>query len=278
MKIGTTHAVIVLLTIVAVGCGDNLATDPNGPSRAPRNLSAFSSNETSVSLSWAAPTDSADSSFTGFQVKVAGQTIDLPKTARSRAVTGLPMGEQVFEVVAKRSSGTAESATIRWAPAARFTTPIDLPEFIPYVPLASGMDVGDSLFTPTALSIEASSQSRMDLYLQAFSDTDTGLTFKSARIYNAGWRPTAFSTVSHAATNAVSPLDYPLKEFPGENTFSVAVLRLTDNTIFYALTVGADGTVHYARLYVRITPGLAFPSRRVTVQVSLQRAAGVRSA
>ena len=260
--------------LLVAGCDENVATGPDTPSRAPRNLSAYSAGDASVALSWTAPSDSSDSTFTGFQVKYAGLTQDFGRNARNAVVSGVAAGEQVFEVVAKRSSGTAESATIRWAPAARFDTPSSLPEYIFLVSTPSGFDVGDSIFNPTALQIEASSQGRMDLYLQAVSDTDSALTFKSARIYNAGWRPTVFSTVSHTAPN----LNYGLTAFPAENTFSLYQVRLASNTIYYAKTFGFDGTVHYARLHVQILPGLSFPARRVEVRVSLQRSQGVRSA
>jgi hypothetical protein len=269
IPLGTALALIAL-----AGCGENIPIEPDLPSRAPRNLSAYSAGDASVALSWAAPTDSADSSFTGFQVRYGSQVVDLPRTARNYPATGLATGESLFEVVAKRSSGTPESASIRWAPAARFDNATDLPEYIYLIPTASGFDAGDSLFNPTSLPLEASSQGRMDLYVQQTSETDTALAMKSARIYNAGWRPTVFSTVSHPSTS----LNYAAKEFPAENTFNIYTQRLVTNTIYYAKTIGVDGSVHYARLHVRVVPGLSFPSRRVEIRVSLQRAAGVRSA
>lgn len=264
----------LVAALLVAGCDENVATGPNTTSRAPRNLSAFSAGDASVALSWTAPSDSSDSTFTGFQVKYAGTVQDLGRNARSTVVTAVSFGEQLFEVVAKRSSGTAESATIRWAPAARFDTPTMLPEYIFYVSTASGFDVGDSIFNPTPLQLEASSQSRMDFYFQQATDTDSTLMFKSARIYNAGWRPTVFSNVAHSSTT----LNYGLTAFPAENSFTVYSLPIRDNTIYYAKTFGFDGSVHYARIHVHILPGLSFPSRRVEVRVSLQRSQGVRSA
>ncbi len=263
----------LLLVLAVVGCGENQSTSPENQSGPPQNLKALSVNSTTVGLQWTAPTGQADS-LAGYVVQSGSKRDTVSKLITSFLADSLPPGEATFTVYARSLSGAlSQGAVIKWAPAARFDSGYTLYEYNKSVELDTlecGLDVGTATRDPATMTT-ATLNSLMDLYLfGADGFFAQGLELRSARVLDGQYNPTFFSTVNHQAAN----LDYYLASFPDPSTFTLTSVPVMDNTIFYVKVVGDGGSTNYARLHVRLAPG-DFPSRAVSVQVSLQRVPGL---
>ena len=169
-------ALCTMAMLVAYGCSDN----PSGNSEAnpdpPRNLRAIDVSDTSVSLQWDAPADSAG--IAGYRVwwKKSGATVadsaDVATPAMERAITGLtPGATYTLSVASKRGSKISSPATIEWM----------------------------SILAPTGLTVSFSDYSKADLQWTASTSAGTSG-------YLLSWKGSAgdssSTTVAAGATSA----------------------------------------------------------------------------
>jgi len=269
---------LVPFVLLAAGCGDNLQTgNVELTFSPPVDLKAYAASETVVSLSWSASPDAAESSFLGYIVELEGEEDSIPASSLSYLADSLSPGTKTFIAYAYRSDGPRSSgATIRWAPAARFDSPVVLTEFNLQDPARlSGLNVGSQSTDPSSLpldQIDSSVTNLMDLYLFGGSgQIDAPLALWSANRFLGTLKQAKFSTVVHSATD----LNVPLSSFPEIASFMKDTIVVSNNTIYYAKIQGDNFDTLYARIHVRILPGLVFPNRQVEIRISLQRVPGV---
>ncbi len=260
----------LLLLLVLAGCGENLdTTSPSTQVGPPENLKALSVNGTSVGLQWTPPSGPADS-LGGYVVQWGAKRDTLGKTALSFVADSLTQVEKTFTVYSRRVSGAlSDGAEIKWAPAARFDSPLVLYEYKTNVTtVESALDAGTATLNPSALSINSANAPRTDFYLYGgLGQVAQALELWSMNTLTAVWNTTYFSTVTHQSDG----LDYYLASFPASSTFTLDHVTVTDNTIYYIKVVGDNGTNNYARIHVHLKAGASFPSRAVEIRVSLQR-------
>ncbi len=264
----------LLVMLGLLGCGENQSTNPTNQIGPPGNLKALSVNSTTVGLQWTAPTGQADS-LGGYVVQVGSKRDTLGRLVTSFMADSLPQGEATFTVYSRSVSGSLSNGTvIKWAPAARFDSAFTLYEYNKLVNVSSvrcALDVGTSTLNPATMTATQPNAPRMDLYLFGGDGTfPDSLALQSINVLVQQYNMTLFSTVTHHA----SGLDYYLASFPDASTFTLTSVPVIDNTIYYVKVVGDAGSVNYARLHVRLAPG-DFPSRAVSVRVSLQRTPGL---
>lgn len=268
----------MMLTTLAVGCGDNLQTTaPVASFGPPTALRAFSRNQSSVTVQWSAAPGSSDSTFRGYIVQVGIRRDTLAKETLSFTATSLPLGESTFLISSLKTNGThSDAATIRWAPAARFDSAYIVFESNTLASTRQeGFNVGTSTTDPSTMVIDLTDpvvQQTMDLYVNGGTQQiQLPLTLWSAHLYFGNFNRTFFST----QTNASPTLDYPLSAFPSDITFTKDSIAIVDNTIYYAKVIGDPQQINYVRIHVHIRPGTSFPNRVVEIRLSLQRAPGL---
>lgn len=266
----------LLLVLAVVGCGKNQeSTSPSLQFGPPENLRAQSVNNTTVALLWVAPSGQPDS-LGGYVVQVGNARDTLDRTATSFLADSLTPGEKTFAVYARKKSGTLSTgAVIKWAPAARFDSPVVLYEYkTNQTSVASALDVGSASLSPSAMTVTAANAGLMDIYLYGGSGSvqDT-LQLQSASLLAQG---TAYNSTKFSTTFTVSSgLNYFLAAFPDAATFTLDQAKVIDNTVYYVRVVGDNGNTNYARIHVHVVPGAVFPSRAVEIRVSLQRSPGL---
>jgi len=268
-----------LVCLLLFACEDNMQSPiyavTFGP---PENLSAVSQSVSSVTLHWTPGVGAGDSTFLGYIIAFNGIEDTVPKTVLGYVAESLAPGAVRFDVSSYQSGGPrSDAATIVWAPATRFEIDAIVVEFFLQEPgRISGFSVGSQTRTPYALPIEPIDTlvlRDLDFYLFGSNGViEAPLSLFGAVIYRSDLRITKFSTVIDSSAD----LNFPLKTFPHDSTFSRDTVRVNDNRIYYLKIEGdAPADVLYARVHVSITPGLAFPFRQVVVNVSLQRQPGV---
>ncbi len=269
---------VVLLAVLAFGCGENLQTQaPASPFGPPSDLKAVSLSQSSVRIHWSAASGSTDSLFRGYSVQVGNRRDTLSKSVVSFVADQLPVGEALFSVYSLRTDGIrSEAATIRWAPAARFDSAFNVFENNTLTSSRpEGFNVGTATTNPSVMVIDPLSQTvqqTMDFYFNGGTpQVRQPLSVWSANLFIGSFNRTKFST----ETDSSGSLDYPLVVFPAENTFTKDSVSVVDNTIYYAKVIGDPQQVNYARIHLRLKPGTVFPNRVVEVRVSLQRAPGL---
>ena len=271
-------SIVVLLVVLAFGCGDNLPTTTLGTSFGPPSgLKAFSVNQSAVSMQWSGLTDST---LQGYIAQVGNRRDTLSRSTLVFVANGLLPGESAFSIYSLRNDGVRSNpATILWAPAARFDSAYTLYESNTLVSVRpEGFNVGTTTTNPSTLVLDPTDpavQQTMDFYLFGGSQQiQQPLALWSAHHYIGTFNHTIFSTQTDVATT----LDYPLTAFPSENTFTKDTIAVGDNTIYYVKVVGDPLQFNYARIHVRYRIGSAFPDRILDVRVSLQRVPGLQYA
>jgi len=264
---------------VSLQCGknQNIITPSGGPT-SPSNVMAFSSGPQSVTLTWSAPPDIADSSFWGYLIRWDGVQDSVVKGRLSFVVTSLPPGLTAFSIYSKLNDGEVSGApaVISWAPADRFSdSTFVLYEYVPGGQSSPGgptaIYLSPSGGTPELFPIDSTFvQPPADFYLFGGTGQLTqALQLNSADLYSTAYHATRFSTVTDASTT----LDFPRSSFPASSTFTNQSLTLSANTIYYVRLQEPSGT-YYARVLVTGTQG-TFPTRYVTLEVSVQRSSGI---
>ena len=269
---------LILLVLFVAGCGENLEMPGTGLTfNPPVSIRAYSTSESAVALSWLPSPDAGGSTFLGYIVGFDGMEDSLQALSLTYLADSLSVGAKTFTVYSYRSDGPrSPGATIRWAPAARFDSPIVLTEFNQQDPARqSGLDVGSQSTDPGSLpldQIDSSVTNLMDLYLFGGSgQIEEPLALWSASRFLGSLKQTRFSTVSHSATD----LNLPLSAFPEIASFVRDTVILSNNTIYYAKILGDNADTLYARVHVKILSGSFFPNRAIEVRISLQRIPGV---
>jgi hypothetical protein len=270
---------LLFLVIAFAACEDNIE-DPTlavtfGPPQYPQALSV---NGSTVSLTWLPGVGSSDETFVGYIVEFGSIEDSIPKSNIFYIADALPAGSVLFNLYSYRTDGPrSDVASIRWAAADRFDTPLELTEYFVQDPQRqSGLDLGSQSDDPSTIQIEPIDTvvlAKMDCFLHGGSGVvSDSLQLWSAYLYRSDLRRTFFSTVRHSAQS----LDYPLATFPASGTFSRDTITVADNTIYYARLTGVSRfDTLYARFHVQIVDGLAFPFRKIIITVSLQRVPGV---
>jgi hypothetical protein len=277
LRISLISVCIGFLVSLAPGCDDQVQTGGFVEFNPPQELKAYSANDSTVNLTWSPSPDAGESSFLGYIVEFNGGEDSLGASQLAYGAAPLLAGIRVFTLYSYRSDGPrSNGATIRWAPAARFDTPVTITEFFIQNPTrASGFNVGSQSTDPSAMSldvIDSAVINLMDLYLFGGSgQITTPLALWSAHLFRGDLKQTMFSSVTHSSTT----LDFPLAAFPDDVTFVKDTIAALDNTIYYAKIQGDVTDTLFARIHVRIVPGLSFPNRAVEIRVSLQRVPGV---
>lgn len=265
-----------LCSLFFADCGENTTNTPGGGTPTQQGLKALSVNASTVRFQWSAVQGVPDSAVLGYLVSWSGRSDNLPKTVLSYAADSLSSGETTFNIHALLTGGgTGPTATIRWAPAARFDSSLILTEYYAQEPQrVAGLDLGGTTSDPAALAVDANNPSvgqTLDLYLfGGEGEIAQPLALRSASLLVGSWNTTVFSTVSHASAS----LDYPLERFPDVQTFTLNSIPVTDNTIYYARVTGNQGGTHYVRIQVGVTTG-AGRNRSVILRLSVQRVPGL---
>ena len=267
----------LLIGFMSLHCGknQNIITPSGGPTP-PSNVMAYSSGPQSVTLSWSAPPDIADSSFWGYIIRWGGTADSLVKGSTMFVATSLPAGLTAFSLSSRLNDGEVSGSptVISWAPADRFSdSTFVLYEYVQGGALPVGptaIYLSSSGGVPRTFPIDSSLQSSADFYL--FGGTGglpQALQLYSADLYDEANHATRFSTV----TDQSSTLDYPRSSFPASSTFSNQSVTLNVNTIYYVQLAEPSGT-YYARVLISGMLGTS-PGRSITMRLSVQRASGV---
>lgn len=289
----TIQRVLILLVIVAIGaCNkDGSIVDPGPTLVAPTNLRAYSASATSVGLRWDLSSTESDPAFNNYLIRVKSPggaivgSLSVSKGNPQGLVTGLTEG--IIYTFVVRSTNTsanesADSVSVRWSPARRYTVdslngpPIQVYEFNS-TSGASGLQFNSSSAYARTRSLSISNPDRVlcDIYLA----TSPTLSVRNVATPPLSYpRNTFFSSVSRDA----SLLDDPQLAPPDSTTYLL-------NAVDIPLTAGAQSKVFYGysatdNKYVRIlvqrnpaTNLLYYGSgsdRYVIIQLSYQNAAG----
>jgi hypothetical protein len=263
------HAVTVMVLAVGIGwgCGDNIGGTTSVIPGPPRNLKAYSVNQSALRLQWAASATFTDSMFLGYRITWLGREEIVTKGVLSFTAAGVPDSAVTFSVSSVLKDGIrSEAVSIRWAPAARFDSAIVLTEYSALDPnRICGLDVGSFVLNPRGLSMaDPNAAALMDLYLWG-DEGRASLSLLAAATYLGLWKPTRFSAVQSPSPS----LDYFLSDFPSD--YTEAGVSAADNTIYYVKVLDEFAQVHVARVHIQVLSDAA-PDRKVAVRVSLQRA------
>jgi hypothetical protein len=270
MKIPFLMATVFALLLAR--CGENTSTpQENMGLGAPQNLKALSVNDATVRLSWSPPAGLTPSMISTYVIAWANRIDSVQMPALQYDAVVVPAGETAFTVLARLTTNQRPSAAeIRWAPAARYDSPITIYEYdVAQQNRPCGIDAGSQTTSPRSLSVfDPGASLGMDMYL--IGQAGQSLTLRSAHLLVASWSVSAFSSLSHASTS----LDYPLSAFPDASTFSGNAVQVEDNTIYYVRIQGDTGTLLFARVHVHVLAG-SFPNRAIEIRISLQKKPGV---
>lgn len=270
-----TRTMGILLALLALGlmlcgCGENTG-GPTGFVGTPRDLKAISLDASTIELFWSPPDGLVDSLFAGYRIQYLGRDETIPKTSLSYIAGSLPQGDVVFTLFVRGSGArVSDGVAFRWAPAARFDSMLVISEFSSAdLNRNCCLDLGSALRDPSVTSFSAPNARQLaDLYLWGEPVTagsvSSPLELRSPSLFSTAFNATLLSPV----TNSSPSLDLPLSAFPQE--FSLQIIPVTDNTIYYVRFLGENATLFYARLHVRVLGGVA-PGRTIGVTVSLQR-------
>ncbi len=287
-----TQRALILLAVVAFGaCNKDNSVEPEQPFVAPTNLRAYSAGATSVGLRWDLSASESDPAFNNYLIRVKSPggavvgSITVSKGNPQGLVTGLTEGVIYTFVVRSTHTSAGESAdsvSVRWSPARRYTVdslngpPIQVYEFNS-TSGASGLQFNSSNAYARTRSLSVTNPDRVlcDIYL-ASSPT---LSLRNVATPPLSYpRNTFFSSVSRDA----SLLDDPQLAPPDSTTYLL-------NAVDIPLTTGAQSKVFYGysatdNKYVRVlvqrnpaTNLLYYGSgsdRYVIIQLSYQNAAG----
>jgi hypothetical protein len=262
---------LVIAVVLCAGCGNNLA-GPAGTSsvQAPSGLEAFSLDSAHVGLIWASSASASDTTRAGYTLSWGSVTDTVSRLADRFTAGPLGRGATTFSIRSLLKSGrSSDAATITWAPAWRFdAVPIVVTEYFPSQQAGfPGVDAGTGTTDPKAVGlVDANADSTLDFYLAG--PAGSPLQLQSAVAYSPGWHQTLFSTL----TSPSPDLNAPLAAFPGDNTFTLQNVPLTDNVIYYVKTQGNAGEINYVRVHVHILTG-TYPNRQVEIRISLQKVA-----
>lgn len=288
----TQHLWILLLLVVFAACNkDGTIVDPGPTLLAPTNLRAYSASATSVGLRWDLSATESDPAFNNYLIRVKSPggalvgSVSVSKGNPQAFVTGLAEGVIYTFVVRSTNTSSAESAdsvSIRWSPARRYTVdslngpPIQVYEFNS-TSGASGLQFNSSGAYARTRSLSISNPDRVlcDMYLA----TSPSLSLRNVATPPLSYpRNTFFSSVSRDAVS----LDDPQLTPPDSTTYLL-------NAVDIPLTTGTQSKVFYGysatdNKYVRIlvlrnpaTNLLYYGSgsdRYVILQLSYQNAAG----
>lgn len=132
-KLFSIFALIIGLGFGLNSCEDTTSTETVVVEKlaAPTNLMATSNDSTSVIIKWTASADESNANFKGYEIMADGVEKSTSTTGIKNpfTITGLSAGEHTFTVRALSADTTKKGhsviATIKWAPAWRFTTNIN---------------------------------------------------------------------------------------------------------------------------------------------------------
>jgi hypothetical protein len=118
MKHATSFLLLcIVVAATIVGCSS--ATEPENLPQAPSTTSVTSATDSSVTITWTAPSDS--SSVTGYRIVVIGPNgdstvFDLPATTRSINLTGLKPGQSYkIHLHAKQGDKLSDPKNLEWS-------------------------------------------------------------------------------------------------------------------------------------------------------------------
>lgn len=293
-----TLIVLLLLGITTfgwLGCETEETTEPPATPAivAPTNLRAFSAGPASVGLLWNLSTSENEASFSSYQVTAKepsgtiASTISVAKGTPNTVVTSLTEG--VIYTFVVRSTGTggvisADSASVRWSPARRYTTdstngpPIQVYELRSTLG-ASGLQFNSNNTYAIVRSLNAGNPDRFlcDLYVDSVAAG--GICLKNIGLLSGYPRNTFFS---NEPLRDAADLNDPRSAPPDTNSYQLNRVNLPVGTV-------AQSQILYAKSmtdnkYVRIliirnqATGLLYSGsgndRYVTLQLSYQNAAG----
>jgi len=262
-------ALSVMLPILALHCGKNTSTvSPEDNVSPPQNLKALSLTRQAVKLQWTASTQANDTTFKDYLIQWGSKQDSVAKTATSFTADSLSSGITTFTMYSRSKNGSKSSGvSIQWAPAERFPGVFTIYEDRATPAGDVAIDVGTGGGSPTTMPLDINALGKADFYLHGGSgQVQDPLTFNSTDQFQANFKSTYFSTVTHSS----SSLDYYLSSFPATSTFTEKTTAVTANTIYYVMLSGTTTDVYFARILVT-TVGGSFPGRSAVLQISLQR-------
>jgi hypothetical protein len=183
------HATSFLLLCIAIvagiiGCSN--ATEPESLPQSPSAPGVAAATDTSVTLTWTAPSDS--SSVTGYRIVVIGPNgdstvVDVPATTRSINLTGLKPGQSYkIYLHAKQGEKLSDPKSLEWSsaqlPAAPGSVTVTAPAggTTATVTWTAPSDTGITGFHIWWRAISGSDSGSMDVAVSAQSAQITGLT------------------------------------------------------------------------------------------------------
>lgn len=283
---------VVLLTIG--GCKkDDDGVGP-GPSPtiilAPTNLKAFSASSVSVGLQWTLSVSETAGTFNNYLIRVkdsvgaliATQTV--PKGTPEAMVGSLTGGVIYTFVVRSTITGggvSADSVTIRWSPARRYTTDSASVRAIRVYEMRgsgfSGLQFGSAGGFARVISLSSANPDRIlcDIYVDSVSGGAIGLRNISILAFP---RNTFFSTVTRDAADLNDPQSVP----PDPGSYSLNRVDLPTGTVSQSRVVFARSITDnkYVRILVKRNPATSLlyygtgSDRYVTLELSYQNTAG----
>ncbi len=275
MKFNKLTALFTLLFafgIFMTACEDT--TDPTDPvvtyPAAPTNLMATSISNTEIALKWTLSTSEADTNFLGYKVFVNGTdwtSTPLVKGTTMATVTDLDEAtEYTFSVygVFKNGNKSQTPATIKWAPAFRFTTNVNEATIKLYVTssdLGSGLNIYD-----------AEGHAPKGLKVASIEDWSLGLETKTTGVIKFGPAGSLDYSAAGKTLKTVYLVSAPVyvdnlsdvfdSEVLSAKTFVTSYVDLTQiaaaangkNAVFYVKEI-RDGAAHYAKVLVKNVSG-----------------------
>jgi len=279
MNFAPRVTISVVLVMCSLRCGDNIESPGSGGGTfgPPQNIKAAAIDNSTIRLDWSPATVSGDSTFQGYIIAWGSRADTVSKTTFSITIDSLSQGEILVRLYSLRTTGQiSDPALIRWAPAARFNSPIVVFEYNPSTPpREEGVNVGTRTTNPSAMAIDPAVDSvrqSMDFYIYGGNgQIEQPLALWSAHLYLGSFNRTFISTV----TDSAGSLDYGIASFPDPTTFIKDSISVADNRIYYARVVGDPQEVNYCRIHLHVRPGPVFPNRIIEVRISLQRVPGL---
>lgn len=288
---------VLMLGLLAVGCNEN----PDGPTNpataptAPTNAQAVSLSATSVSVKWAASTDTGTITYRVRKASTSGadtSTLD-NLTGTSATFNGLTAAEYTFTIVAVRGGEASSSISVKWAPAERYAT-ATLRLYEKRSSNPSGFSIDAEPGGPQSVSLAASRPGKAQLavyILDSTSNTTSEVivgpvysfpeyavsgSLNLAKIDTAVYiSPTDFVVSSLDTWYSKDPIDAVITATSTTNTsaYSLTGGNLNASRGFFVRT-GLAGNYHYARVFIKATGGKvvqgSFPDRYIEVEISYQ--------
>ncbi len=279
-----------IIAVLQIGCKEDPILPPKTALAAVTNLSAYSADSNTVGLQWKASTDSSRSDLASYQVTVKRgtatvTTVTVNKVSSSSVVTGLAPGIYTFEIVATATSSSenytsSSAASVVWSPAKRISSEGGIDIKVYETTSSTGFPSGLIFLYPPAnvgpktvsISIPGADALLIDLYVR--TESNSGVSLRSAHLFNPLWRITRFSSVAYS----VASLDDPRPTPPDTTTYASTNTVITiDSTAASTSRViyfkGNNG--NYGRLLLKRSPNGTLiwgtsPEQYLNVTISYQ--------